>query len=127
VVIGTESDNREGRYFSAINSKAALATFFAFEIRYDVPIVFASSPLACCAPDRKDGASISPVKPLRPSTRTRACRGSQRNHGKDPKWAIKAIIMMRCNNFGGIKRHLQSSSAKKTVEIIQGVGTRGAI
>src|SRR5271169_4798253 len=40
--------------------------------------------LAACQ-DRKDGASISPLEPLRPSTRTRACRGSQAKSQKGPK------------------------------------------
>lgn len=46
LIVGSESDILEGRYFSNINSKSVLATLYAFEVRYDVPMVFAPSPLA---------------------------------------------------------------------------------
>jgi DNA excision repair protein ERCC-4 len=46
LIVGAESDILEGRYFSNLNSKSVLSTLYAFEVRYDVPIVFAPSPLA---------------------------------------------------------------------------------
>jgi ERCC4-type nuclease len=46
LVIGTESDIRQGRYFSGVNPASVLATLYAFEVRFDVPVVFAASPAA---------------------------------------------------------------------------------
>jgi hypothetical protein len=44
LVIGTREDIAAGRYHSRIAPKAVLATLGAFEIRYDLPIVFAATP-----------------------------------------------------------------------------------
>jgi DNA excision repair protein ERCC-4 len=44
LVIGTREDIAAGRYHSRITPKAVLATLGAFEIRYDLPIVFAATP-----------------------------------------------------------------------------------
>jgi DNA excision repair protein ERCC-4 len=43
LVIGREDDIYLGRYHSSINPKAVFATLNAFEVRYDVPVVFAST------------------------------------------------------------------------------------
>jgi len=43
LVVGREDDIHLGRYRSSISPKAVLATLSAFEIRYDVPVVFAST------------------------------------------------------------------------------------
>ncbi len=46
LVIGTREDIAIGRYHSRIAPKAVLATLGAFEVRYDLPIVFAETPEA---------------------------------------------------------------------------------
>jgi DNA excision repair protein ERCC-4 len=46
LVIGTREDIAAGRYHSRIAPKAVLATLGAFEVRYDLPIVFAATPEA---------------------------------------------------------------------------------
>jgi DNA excision repair protein ERCC-4 len=43
LVIGQEDTIHLGRYHSSINPKAVFATLNAFEVRYDLPIVFAST------------------------------------------------------------------------------------
>src|SRR5262245_13306915 len=44
LVIGTREDIAAGHYHSRIAPKAVLATLGAFEVRYDLPIVFIPSP-----------------------------------------------------------------------------------
>ena len=44
LVIGSRDDLAAGHYFSKINPKSVLATLGAFEIRYDLPTVFAETP-----------------------------------------------------------------------------------
>jgi DNA excision repair protein ERCC-4 len=44
LIIGTREDIAAGRYHSRINPKSVLATLSAFEIRYDLPIVWAETP-----------------------------------------------------------------------------------
>jgi len=44
LVIGTREDIAAGRYHSRIAPKAVLATLGAFEIRYDLPVVFTAVP-----------------------------------------------------------------------------------
>jgi ERCC4-type nuclease len=46
LVIGSREDIASGRYCSQIAPKAVLATLAAFEVRYDLPIVFADTPEA---------------------------------------------------------------------------------
>jgi ERCC4-type nuclease len=43
LIVGSEEDILAGRYRSAINPKAVLASLFAFEARYDLPVVFRST------------------------------------------------------------------------------------
>jgi DNA excision repair protein ERCC-4 len=43
LVVGREDDIHLGRYHSSVNPRAIFATLSAFEIRYDVPVVFAST------------------------------------------------------------------------------------
>jgi ERCC4-type nuclease len=43
LVVGSRQDIAAGRYYSRITPKAVLATLGAFEIRYDLPIVFAET------------------------------------------------------------------------------------
>jgi ERCC4-type nuclease len=45
LVIGTEEEILQGRYYSNIQPKAVMATLCAFEVRY-VPVVFAATPEA---------------------------------------------------------------------------------
>jgi hypothetical protein len=40
IIVGREDEIHLGRYRSSISPKAVFATLNAFEIRYDVPIVF---------------------------------------------------------------------------------------
>ena len=44
MVIGTREDIAAGRYHSRISPKAVLATLGSFEVRYDLPLVYCSSP-----------------------------------------------------------------------------------
>jgi len=44
LVIGTEQEIRDGNYFSKANPKAVLHSVYAFEARYDVPVIFAPTP-----------------------------------------------------------------------------------
>jgi ERCC4-type nuclease len=44
LVIGSREDVAAGRYHSRIAPKAVLATLSAFEVRYDLPVVFADTP-----------------------------------------------------------------------------------
>jgi ERCC4-type nuclease len=46
LVIGTREDIAAGHYHSRIAPKAVLATLGAFEVRYDLPVVFAETPEA---------------------------------------------------------------------------------
>jgi DNA excision repair protein ERCC-4 len=46
LVVGSREDIAAGHYHSKINPKSVLATLGAFEIRYDLPIVFADTPEA---------------------------------------------------------------------------------
>jgi ERCC4-type nuclease len=46
LVVGSRQDIVEGRYYSRISPKAVLATLGAFEVRFDLPIVFAETPEA---------------------------------------------------------------------------------
>jgi hypothetical protein len=43
-VIDSEGDILAGSYHSSIKPQAVLASVCAFEVRYDVPVVFASTP-----------------------------------------------------------------------------------
>jgi len=44
LIVGREEDIRAGNYQSLIKPKAVLATVAAFEVRYDLPVVFARTP-----------------------------------------------------------------------------------
>lgn len=44
LIIGTREDIAAGRYHSKIAPKAVLATLGAFEIRFDLPVVYAETP-----------------------------------------------------------------------------------
>jgi ERCC4-type nuclease len=44
LIIGSREDIGAGLYHSRINPKAVLATLSAFEVRYDLPVVFAATP-----------------------------------------------------------------------------------
>ena len=44
VVVGTESEILKGEYRSSIKPQAILGTLRAFEIRYDIPVMFCVSP-----------------------------------------------------------------------------------
>jgi ERCC4-type nuclease len=44
LIVGTREEIAAGRYHSRIAPKAVLATLAAFEVRYDLPVVFCSSP-----------------------------------------------------------------------------------
>jgi len=44
LIVGTEDDIRQGDYHSSANPKAVLGTIAAFEIRYEVPVVFSPTP-----------------------------------------------------------------------------------
>src|SRR5208282_3612482 len=44
LIIGTELDIRQAKYRSNIKPQAVLATIAAFEIRYDLPVLFAATP-----------------------------------------------------------------------------------
>jgi len=44
LIVGTREAIAAGRYHSKINPKSVLATLSAFEIRYDLPIVWAETP-----------------------------------------------------------------------------------
>ena len=46
LVVGSEEDIYRCRYHSSISPKAVLATLSAFEVRYDLPVVFGSTPAA---------------------------------------------------------------------------------
>lgn len=46
LIVGTREDIAAGHYHSKIAPKAVLATLGAFEVRYDLPIVFADTPEA---------------------------------------------------------------------------------
>ena len=46
LVVGSREDIGEGRYHSKISPKAVLATLGAFEIKFDLPIVFIETPEA---------------------------------------------------------------------------------
>jgi ERCC4-type nuclease len=43
LIVGTREDIAAGRYYSRIAPKAVLATLGAFEVRFDLPIVFAET------------------------------------------------------------------------------------
>lgn len=44
LIVGTRSDIEAGRYRSRVSPKAVLASLAAFEVRYDIPVVFAPTP-----------------------------------------------------------------------------------
>ena len=44
LVVGSEAEILQARYHSDIAPKAVLATLSAFEIRYDLPVVFSTTP-----------------------------------------------------------------------------------
>jgi hypothetical protein len=44
LVVGSEAEILAGHYHSNIKPNAVLATLCAFEVRYDLPIVFVPSP-----------------------------------------------------------------------------------
>jgi DNA excision repair protein ERCC-4 len=44
LVVGTEADILAGRYHSDIKPLAVMGTIHAFEVRYDLPMVFESTP-----------------------------------------------------------------------------------
>ena len=44
LIIGSYEDIAAGRYHSRVNPRSVLATLSTFEIRYDLPVVFASTP-----------------------------------------------------------------------------------
>jgi ERCC4-type nuclease len=44
VIVGTEAEVQEGKYCSNIKPKAVMATLGAFEVRYDLPVVFKPTP-----------------------------------------------------------------------------------
>src|SRR5258708_16843313 len=44
LVVGTEEEIYQGRYRSAITPKAVMATLGAFEVRYDLPVAYRSTP-----------------------------------------------------------------------------------
>ena len=44
LVVGTEAQIQQGQYCSNIKPQAVMATLSAFEIRYDLPVVFKSNP-----------------------------------------------------------------------------------
>jgi DNA excision repair protein ERCC-4 len=46
LVIGAEADILSGGYHSGINPRAVMASLYAFEARYDVPVVFAATTMA---------------------------------------------------------------------------------
>ena len=46
LVVGSREDIAAGHYHSKINPKSVLATLGAFEIRFDLPVVFAETPEA---------------------------------------------------------------------------------
>jgi ERCC4-type nuclease len=53
LVIGTEQDIREERYFFGVNPASVLSSLYAFEVRYDLPVVFApSTSVAACQIER---------------------------------------------------------------------------
>ena len=53
LVVGSEQDIREEKHFSGIKPQSVLATLYAFEIRFDLPIVFApSTSAAACQIER---------------------------------------------------------------------------
>jgi hypothetical protein len=43
LVIGAEADITDGQYHSGINPRAVMASLYAFEVRYDVPVVFTAT------------------------------------------------------------------------------------
>jgi DNA excision repair protein ERCC-4 len=44
LIIGSEAQILKGEYHSNINPRAVLGTLHAFEVRYDLPVVFESMP-----------------------------------------------------------------------------------
>jgi ERCC4-type nuclease len=44
LIIGSEAQILKGEYHSNINPRAVLGTLHAFEVRYDLPVVFESTP-----------------------------------------------------------------------------------
>jgi DNA excision repair protein ERCC-4 len=44
LIVGTEAEIQEGQYCSNIKPQAVMATLGAFEVRYDLPVVFKPSP-----------------------------------------------------------------------------------
>ncbi len=44
LIVGSRADIEVGRYRSKVSPKAVLASLAAFEVRYDVPVVFAPTP-----------------------------------------------------------------------------------
>jgi DNA excision repair protein ERCC-4 len=53
LIIGTESEIREGKYRSNIKPQSVLGTLSAFEVRYEVPVVFCATPqIAACQIER---------------------------------------------------------------------------
>lgn len=46
LIVGTRADLAAGRYYSKANPKAIAATLGAFEVRYDLPVVFVPTPEA---------------------------------------------------------------------------------
>ena len=49
LIVGERADIVTGRYHSRIRPKAVLATLGAFEVRYDLPVIFVASPLEAAA------------------------------------------------------------------------------
>jgi hypothetical protein len=60
LVVGTERDVLEGRYRSRITPAAVLGSLGAFEVRYDVPVVFLPHPGAGSASNRALGVLLRP-------------------------------------------------------------------
>lgn len=44
LIVGTEAQIQEGKYYANIKPQAVMATLGAFEARYDLPVVFKPSP-----------------------------------------------------------------------------------
>jgi DNA excision repair protein ERCC-4 len=49
LIVGSREDIAAGRYHSKINPKSVLATLGAFEVRYDLPVIFVPSPKEAAA------------------------------------------------------------------------------
>ena len=49
LIVGSREDIAAGRYHSRINPKSVLATLGAFEVRYDLPVLFVATPQEAAA------------------------------------------------------------------------------